>query len=97
MCLWMGSTVGSRLLLWLLGLKFSTMVVDPAVLQVFCGYETIQACWDWRRTDRRVSTLGRSPQRHLLLRECFVVGIETFITIMVVVVYVDVGITAILL
>ena len=93
----MESTVGSGLLLWLLGLKFSTMVVDLAVLQVFCGYETIQACWDWRRTDRRVSTLGRSPQRHLWFRECFVVGMETFIAIVVVVVYVGAGIIAIVL
>lgn len=84
-------------MLWLLRLKFSTMVVDLAVLQVFCGYETIQACWDWRRTDRRVSTLGQSPQRHLLFRECFVVGMGTFIAIVVVVVYVGAVIIAIVL
>lgn len=99
MGLWMEPIVGSRLLLrlWLLGLKLSTVVVDPAVLQVFCGYETVQACWDWRRTGRRVSTLGWSPQRHLLFRECFIVGMETVIAIVVVVVYIGAVIVAILL
>lgn len=82
----MESIVGSGLLL-----RLSTLPVDPAVLQVFCGYETIHACWDWRRTDRRVSSLGV----YLLLRECFVVGMETVIAI--VVVYFDAGIVAVLL
>lgn len=86
MGLWMESTVVSGLLL-----RLSTLPVDPAVLQVFCGYETIHACRDWRRTDRRVSSLGG----YLLFRECFVVGMETVIAI--VVVYFDAGIVAVLL
>lgn len=79
----MESTVGSGLWLWLLG--FSTLMVDPTVLQVFYGYVTIQACWDRRRTDRRVSTLGWSPRWLLLFGECFVVvAMETIVAVVVV-------------
>lgn len=70
-------------------------MVDPAVLQVFSEYETIQAGWDWRGTDRRVGTLGWSPQRHLLFRVHFVVGVETVIAIVIMVV--NSGVVAILL
>lgn len=88
----MGS--GLLLRLWLLGLKLSAMLVDPAVLQVFCGYETIQACRDWRRTDRWVNTLVWSP---LLFRKCFVVRMETVSYIVVVVVYIGAVVVAVLL
>lgn len=96
----MESIVGSGLLLrlWLLRFKLSALMVHPTVFQVFCGYETIQACWDWRRTGRRVSTLGWCPQRHLLFRECFVVvSMKTVVSIVVVVVAIGAGIVAILL
>lgn len=96
----MESIVGSGLLLrlWLLRFKLCTLMVHSAVFQVFCSYETIQACWDWRRTGRRISTLGWSPQRHLLFRECFVVGgMKTVVSIVVVVVSIGASIVAILL
>lgn len=92
----MGLTnMGSGLLLRLLELGFSTMMVD--VFQVFSSYETIQTCWDRRRTDMRVGTLGWSPQLHLSFQECFVVGLDIFSAIVVKVVYISVGVVAVLL
>lgn len=73
----------------LLGLKLSTVVVTSAVFQVFSGYETINACWDWRGTDRRVITLRWSSQMCLLF-ESLVVGMETVVAIVTVVVYISI-------
>lgn len=92
MGLWMESTEGSGLLLRRLGFKFSTLIVDSAVFQVFCGYKTIHSCWNRRRTDSRV---GMSPHRHLFFRERFVVDVQTVVAILVV--YIGVGIVTILL
>ena len=66
------------------------MVVNPAVLQVFSSDETIETCWDRRRMHRRMSIVGWSPEIQLLFRECFVIGVETVVAIMTVVVYISV-------
>lgn len=51
----------------LLGLNVGASVVDPAVFQVFYGYETIQTGRDRRRTDRRAPDLSWTPEESLLL------------------------------